>query len=183
MGIKKQPDSINETRAVVKNVEQNRTTSLIWSADHAPNPLTRVGSLSCVEHCGDILIKGAAAGGQTRWGRRPERVGAKNAFVTFAGYSLPRSDLVSRALSRAPAYTLSPGSTAGALFCGGRRRRYHEPQMTCRSPRAPSARARTRKALHLRHMQHIRDSADLCACRVALCFAGVSGDRRRRRHP
>src|SRR5262249_43655548 len=181
MGIKKQPDSINETRAVVKNVEQNRTTSLIWSADHAPNPLTRVGSLSCVEHCGDILIKGAAAWGQTCRGRRPER--GKNAFVTFAGYSLPRGDLVSRALSRAPAYTLSPEALPGLFFCGGRRRRYHEPQMTRRSPRAPSARTGTRKALHLRHMQHIRDSADLCACRVALCFAGVSGDRRRRRHP
>src|SRR5215470_4900493 len=115
MGIKKQPDSINETRAVVKNVEQNRTTSLIWS-DHGPNPLTRVGSLSCVEHCGDILIEGAAGGGQTCRGRRPERVGAKNDFVTFAGYSLPRSDLVSRALARAPAYTLSPEALPGLFF-------------------------------------------------------------------
>src|SRR5262249_42550204 len=107
MGIKKQPDSINETRAVVKNVEQNRTTSLIWSADHAPNPLTRVGSLSCVEHCGDILINGAAAGGQAC------RADDQSAVKTPLGLSPGTHCRAAACSPGAPASPLSPEALPG----------------------------------------------------------------------
>jgi len=37
MGINKQPDSINDTRALAKSVEQNRTTLPVSLADPNPN--------------------------------------------------------------------------------------------------------------------------------------------------